>query len=136
MQFSSSLPNTTLVRAYVQVDTGGVPGSQHVPLVNQFNGKADVPVLDTQGNQVYGVTPPQYLGPTIVATKDKPVRVVFHNYLPKGTDGDLFLPVDSSHDGLGHGQHERPVRPDPGARRHRHGRRPQPDVHGTRRGDG
>ncbi len=101
MQFSSELPATTLVRGYVQVDTGGITGSQHVALVNQFNGKADQAILDANGQQVYGVTRPQYLGPTIVANKDKAVRIVFHNYLPKGVDGGLFLPVDSTLMGSG-----------------------------------
>ena len=101
MQFSTELPATTLVRAYVQVDTGGIAGSQHFPLVNQFNDKPDQPVLDVNGQRVYGVTRPQYLGPTILATKDKPVRIIFHNYLPKGMGGSLFLPVDSTLMGSG-----------------------------------
>ena len=46
------------------------------------------------------MTSPQWLGPIIAATKDRPVRIVFRNLLPNGADGDLFLPVDSSHDGL------------------------------------
>ena len=51
----------------------------------------------------FGVTSPQWLGPTIAATKDKPVRIVFHNLLPTGEDGDLFLPVDSTMMGSGMG---------------------------------
>ena len=42
------------------------------------------------------MTPPQWLGPTIAATKNKPVRIVFRNLLPTGAGGDLFLPVDST----------------------------------------
>ena len=49
------------------------------------------------------MTPPQWLGPTIVATKNKPVRIVFHNLLPTGVDGDLFLPTDSTLMGSGMG---------------------------------
>ena len=49
------------------------------------------------------MTPPHYLGPTIAATKDKPVRIVFRNLLPTGADGDLFLPTDTLADGLRHG---------------------------------
>src|SRR6185369_8034502 len=45
----------------------------------------------------------QYLGPTIVATKDRPVRILFYNLLPTGSDGDLFLPTDSSMMGSGMG---------------------------------
>ena len=50
--------------------------------------------------QAYGVTPPQYLGPFIAATKNKPTRIVFRNLLPTGTDGDLFLPVRQLDDGF------------------------------------
>ncbi len=64
--------------------------------------KPDVPVL-INGTQAYAVTPPQYLGPFIAATKNKPTRIVFHNLLPTGADGDLFLPTDSSMMGSGMG---------------------------------
>ena len=37
------------------------------------------------GAPAFAVTPPQWLGPTIAATKDKPVRIVFHNLLPDRT---------------------------------------------------
>ena len=59
------------------------------------------PVLDAAGAQVLAVTPPQWLGPTIAASKNKPVRIVFHNFLPTGAEGDLFLPTDSSLMGSG-----------------------------------
>ena len=49
------------------------------------------------------MTPPQYLGPIIAATKDKPTRIVFRNLLPTGADGDLFLPDRQLDDGLRHG---------------------------------
>ncbi len=32
------------------------------------------------------MTPPQWLGPIIAATKNKPVRIVFHNLLPTGAE--------------------------------------------------
>ena len=38
-----------------------------------------------------------------MATKNKPVRIVFRNLLPTGADGDLFLPVDSTLMGSGMG---------------------------------
>ncbi|MGM0386501.1 MAG: hypothetical protein ACQERF_11055, partial [Actinomycetota bacterium] len=44
---------------------------------------------------------PSYLGPTIVAQKDRPVRIEFHNQLPTGADGNLFLPVDTTVMGSG-----------------------------------
>ena len=49
------------------------------------------------------MAPPQWLGPVIAAVKDKPVRIVFHNLLPTGTDGDLFIPVDTHDHGRGYG---------------------------------
>ncbi len=73
----------------------------------------------------FGVTPPQYLGPIIAATKNKPVRIVFRNLLPTGSDGDLFLPVDSTLMGSGMGPMDMTG---PDGRWHRHGRGAQPDV--------
>ncbi|CAN7552239.1 multicopper oxidase domain-containing protein [Terrabacter sp. LjRoot27] len=95
-KFSSDLP-ATLVRGYVQLSTTAVPG-QGVALFNELqNG-------DKQAIAGYtGVTAPQWLGPIIAATKDRPVRIVFRNLLPKGADGDLFLPTDSSMMGSGMG---------------------------------
>ncbi|WP_379969305.1 fibronectin type III domain-containing protein [Ectobacillus sp. sgz5001026] len=46
---------------------------------------------------------PSYFGPTIIAHKDRPVRVKFTNKLPTGSGGDLFLPVDTSLMGAGMG---------------------------------
>ena len=42
-----------------------------------------------------------YLGPAIVAQKDRPVRIEFHNLLPTGAGGNLFLPVDTTVMGAG-----------------------------------
>ncbi len=44
-----------------------------------------------------------YLGPIIIAQKDRPVRIKFTNNLPTGTGGDLFIPVDSTVMGAGTG---------------------------------
>jgi FtsP/CotA-like multicopper oxidase with cupredoxin domain len=96
--FSSALPNGALVRGYVQLETAANAGiSQHYPLQNEL---IDGTFVDTG---YFGVTPPQYLGPIIGATKDKAVRIIFRNLLPTGSDGDLFLPVDSSLMGAGMG---------------------------------
>jgi FtsP/CotA-like multicopper oxidase with cupredoxin domain len=101
--FSSSLPDT-LVRGYVQLETGANAAvSQHFPLVNEMLNGTQVPVKKSDGTQWLAVTPPQYMGPIIVATKNKPVRIVFYNLLPTGSGGDLFLPVDSSLMGSGMG---------------------------------
>ena len=118
-QFNTDLP-ATLARGYVQIETpeldptgataatkptafraDGSAISQHVPLVNKLLDGTEVAIKDAAGNTVYGVTPPQWLGPFINAKKDKPVRVVFHNYLPTGTGGNLFLPTDSTMMGSG-----------------------------------
>ncbi len=46
---------------------------------------------------------PSYLGPMIIASKNRPVRVKFTNMLATGTAGDLFLPVDTTDMGAGMG---------------------------------
>jgi FtsP/CotA-like multicopper oxidase with cupredoxin domain len=84
-QMHSNLPPTTL-RGYVQLETSVVKGI-HYPL---------------PGGR-FGVDKPHYLGPTIVAQKDRAVRITFYNLLPTGEAGDLFLPVDSSMMGSGEG---------------------------------
>jgi FtsP/CotA-like multicopper oxidase with cupredoxin domain len=120
----ADLPATTL-RGYVQIDTdatlgatqataGGpwtpgatsVTGSKRVALT--YPGGAPI-LYDPDGSgpltavQVYAVDDPHYLGPTIVAQKDHPVRVKFSDFLPTKTGGDLFLPVDTSIMGAGKG---------------------------------
>jgi len=95
--FSSDLP-PTLVRGYVQLETADNVGySEHFPLQNELLDGTLVPT------GYFGVTSPQYLGPIIGATKDKPVRIIFRNLLPTGADGDLFLPTDSTLMGSGMG---------------------------------
>ena len=101
--FSSDLP-PTLTRGYVQLETAeNADISQHYPLTNELLDGTKVAVRDAAGNQYLGVTSPQFLGPVLAATKDKPVRIVFRNLLPTGADGDLFLPTDSSMMGSGMG---------------------------------
>jgi FtsP/CotA-like multicopper oxidase with cupredoxin domain len=46
---------------------------------------------------------PHYLGPLIIAQKDRPVRIKFTNKLPTGAPGNLFIPVDTSLMGAGEG---------------------------------
>ena len=70
-QMHSDLPQTTL-RGYRQTNTTDAS-------VSQFH----------------------YLGPLIVAQKDRPVRVKFTNKLPIGAAGELFLPVDGTIMGSG-----------------------------------
>jgi hypothetical protein len=95
--FSSALPDT-LVRGYVQLESPtNAVGSQGFNLQNELR---DGTKVDTG---YLAFTPPQYLGPIIVARKDKPVRIVFHNLLPTGAEGNLFLPTDSTLMGSGMG---------------------------------
>ena len=76
----------TKQRGYVQLEAGPITG-KHVPL---------------PGGR-FGVDQPHFLGPTIVAQKDRPVRITFYNLLPTGDAGDLFLPTDSTVMGSGLG---------------------------------
>ncbi len=103
-QMSSSLPASgTLLREYVQLSTGTVPGKQ-IPLTTALLDGTEVPTMMPDGTtRAVGVDEPHYLGPTIVAQKDRAVRIVFYNLLPTGADGDLFLPTDSSMMGSGMG---------------------------------
>ncbi|MHB8841163.1 MAG: hypothetical protein ACYC56_05150 [Candidatus Aquicultor sp.] len=52
-----------------------------------------------------------YLGPMIVAHKDRAVRIKFTNKLPTGTEGNLFLPVDTTIMGAGMGPLDMPGMP-------------------------
>ena len=82
-QMHSDLPPTRL-RGYVQVDGTGTP-----------------------------IAPIHYLGPIIVATKDRPVRIKFTNRLPTGAGGNLFIPVDTTYMGAGPRPKRRKLHPKP-----------------------
>jgi len=82
----SDLPATTH-RGYVQLETSVVAGVGY-PLPGGHT----------------GVDAPHYLGATIVANKDRPVRIKFYNLLPTGVGGNLFIPVDTTVMGSGPGQ--------------------------------
>ena len=103
-QMHSDLPPTTL-RGYVQLSTPVVPGA-HIALT--YNG---TPILKGDGTQAYGVDAPHYMGPAIIATRDVPVRIKFYNLLPIGTGGNLFIPVDTTVMGAGHGPLGHAARP-------------------------
>ncbi|HSQ38446.1 MAG TPA: hypothetical protein VLS92_11200, partial [Acidimicrobiia bacterium] len=87
----------TLLRGYVQLDTAVVPGTG-VALSNALLDGTSVAISGYRG-----VTEPHYLGPTIVASKDRPVRILFRNLLPTGIAGDLFIPTDVTVMGSGMG---------------------------------
>ncbi len=86
-QMSSSLPvSGTLLREYVQLETtANAAVSKHVALVQDNLDGTTSPIMMPDGvTQAVGVDDPHYLGPTIVASKDHAVRIVFYNLLPKG----------------------------------------------------
>ena len=102
-QMHSDLPlQGTLLRGYVQLSTDVVPGKSVALQQANLDGSTS-PVLDKDGNQVYGLDYPHYLGPVISSTKDRPVRIKFYNLLPTGVAGDLFLPTDTTVMGAGPG---------------------------------
>jgi len=100
-QMHSDLP-PTLLREYVQLSTASVPGKQ-VALQTDLLDGTQTPTLMPDGSQAYGVDDPHFLGPVIVAQKDRAVRITFYNLLPTGSDGDLFMPTDSTIMGSGPG---------------------------------
>lgn len=54
-----------------------------------------------QANLPGGPATPHYMGPAIVAQKDRPVRILFRNLLPSGAGGNLFIPTDTTVMGSG-----------------------------------
>jgi FtsP/CotA-like multicopper oxidase with cupredoxin domain len=95
-QMHRDLPATRL-RGYVQLSTSVVPGAQ-IPL---FEPDGVTTIKLPNGQDALAVAPPQYLGATIQAQKDRPVRVLFRNLLPTGEAGNLFIPVDTTVMGSG-----------------------------------
>lgn len=87
-QMHSDLP-PTLMRGYVQIETlVNAASSLHYPLTYTDG----TPILDAQGQQVYGVDKPHYMGPIIISQRNTPTRIKFTNYLPTGAGATcLFL---------------------------------------------
>ena len=104
-RMSSSLPATgTLLREYVQLETPeNAPSASTFRCRTTYLDGTSTQLLMPDGSQAYAVDDPHFLGPVIVANKNKPVRIVFYNLLPTGAEGDLFLPVDSTIMGSGMG---------------------------------
>ncbi len=109
-QMNSSLPGSglgtgTLLREYVQLETPvNALWSKHVALQTaNLDGSTSPIYWPGTTNPVFAVDDPHYLGPVIVANKDKPVRITFYNLLPTGDPGNLFLPVDTTFMGAGTG---------------------------------
>lgn len=94
----SDLPPTDL-RGYVQLETpANAAISKHIALTYP-NGS---PIM-MNGVQVFAIDTPLYLGPIMVAQKNRPVRIKFTNFLPTGPAGNLPLPVDTTVMGAGMG---------------------------------
>ncbi|MBJ6750324.1 choice-of-anchor D domain-containing protein [Geomonas anaerohicana] len=100
-------------------DTTSYPGSDYYELeLGEYTEKmhSDLPPTTLRGYRQVNTTDPNvssfhYLGPLIMATKDRPVRVKFINRLPNGSAGNLFLPVDTTVMGSGEGPNCTPVDP-------------------------
>jgi FtsP/CotA-like multicopper oxidase with cupredoxin domain len=100
----TSLPASgTKLRGYVQIVPSTYPGA--VPLTPAHG--CTMNVTNGAGAQMYGADKPHYLGPLILSTKNRAVRIKFMNLLPTGTKGNLFLPVDTTTIlGAGNGWHQ------------------------------
>jgi len=89
----TDLPSTgTKLRGYVQIVPSGYAGAV---ALNKANG-CSMNVTNGSGVQMYGADKPHYLGPLILSTMNRAVRIKFMNLLPTGTNGNLFVPVDNS----------------------------------------
>jgi FtsP/CotA-like multicopper oxidase with cupredoxin domain len=91
-------------------DTTTYPGSDYYVIeLGQFTQKLhrDLPLTTLRGYRQVNASGLSsafsYLGPLIVAQRDRPVRVKFINNLSTGAGGNLFIPVDTSVMGSGTG---------------------------------
>jgi FtsP/CotA-like multicopper oxidase with cupredoxin domain len=99
-QLHADLPATgTKLRGYVQLVPSSFPGAVALTVANGLT----MDIKDALGNQLYGAYKPHYLGPIILAQRNRPVRVKFTNLLPTGSAGDLFIPTDTTYMGAGDG---------------------------------
>lgn len=118
-KFVDSLPGLGAANAndlgqYIPVavpDTTTYPGSDYYEIeLGQYSEQMhkDLPPTTLRGYRQTNTTDPavskfHYSGPIIIAQKDRPVRLKFTNKLPIGSEGDLFLPVDTTVMGAGMG---------------------------------
>jgi FtsP/CotA-like multicopper oxidase with cupredoxin domain len=92
----SELPATRL-RGYVQLETPGTLAAMAALNPAIISKHVALP------GGLFAIDYPHYLGPTIMALADRPVRIKFYNLLSTGAGGDLFLPVDKTVTGAGVG---------------------------------
>ncbi|MBI5375772.1 MAG: putative Ig domain-containing protein [Candidatus Schekmanbacteria bacterium] len=118
-KFVDTLPglgaaNANNLGQYIPVaipDTTTYPGSDYyeielVEYTEQMH--SDLPATKLRGYRQTNTTDatvsvPHYLGPLIIAQKDRPTRIKFTNGLPTGSAGNLFIPVDTTVMGAGMG---------------------------------
>jgi len=84
-------------------DTTTFPGSDYYIIeLGEYTEQlhSDLPATRLRGYRQAGGEF-HYLGPAIVAQKDRPVRILFRNLLPSGAGGNLFIPVDTTVMGSG-----------------------------------
>ena len=103
-KFVDSLASLTLAKP----DTTTFPGSDYyviglVPYSQKMH--SDLPATALRGYcqiNVAGGCSPSYLGPVILAQRNRPVRVLFKNMLPSvASGGNLPIPVDTTYMGAG-----------------------------------
>ncbi len=82
----------TKLRGYVQIVPSGYSGAVALTTANGCS----MNVTNGAGAQMYGATKPHYLGPLILSTMNRAVRIKFMNLLPTGVQGRLFVPVDTN----------------------------------------
>ncbi len=123
-KFVDALPTLTTTNVLGQTmpiavpDTTTFPGADYYEIsLREYHEKmhTDLPATqlrgyvqtnngtDLNGNNTIAPAPIHYMGPLIVAKRDRPVRVKFTNELPTGSAGDLFIPVDRTVMGSGLG---------------------------------
>src|SRR5512138_1005994 len=92
---TTSFPGSDYYEIAVQDYTEKVHSD--LPKATRFRGYRQVNTTDPNASVNH------YLGPLIVATQNRPVRVKFINSVGTGTAGNLFVPVDPTQAGAGMG---------------------------------
>ncbi len=113
-KFVDSLPGLGAAGAnnlgqYIPVaipDTATYPGSDYYEIeLGEYTQQmhSDLPATKFRGYRQtnMGGSGFHYLGPLIIAQRNRPVRIKFTNNLPTGTHGNLFIPVDTTANGAG-----------------------------------